>query len=51
MNDIETRLRQMGLARAKPNSSESIARRLRQDCNGAFGSLDVLEREKRGDYR
>lgn len=51
MNDMETRLRQMGLARATHNKPEEIARVLRQDCKGAFGSLDVIEREKRGDYR
>lgn len=50
MNDMETRLRQMGLARAKHNTPESIAKTLRRDCKGAFGSLDVIEREKRGQY-
>ncbi|MCA9367095.1 hypothetical protein KC887_02380 [Candidatus Kaiserbacteria bacterium] len=47
---LEQRLRQMGFAKAKTNSAESIARTLRQSCNGAFGSMDVIEREKRGQY-
>lgn len=50
-NQMEQRLRQMGMSPGRANSQESIARTLRQADKGVFGAMDIIDRQKRGDFR
>lgn len=49
-NQLEQRLRQMGFNPARGNKPEEISKTLRRACNGAFGSLNDIEKEKRGQF-
>ena len=49
-NPTEQRLRQMGFSPPRSNTPDSISKTLRRACKGAFGSMDELEKEKRGQF-
>lgn len=50
MNEMESRLRSMGLARATSRSQDTIARSLRRLCDGKFGNMTDIQKEQRGEF-
>ena len=50
MDQMESRLRNMGFARPQSRKQEVIARSLRRLCDGKFGHMTDIQKEQRGEF-
>lgn len=50
MDTLESRLRNMGFARATSQKQDVLARSLRRLCDGKFGNMTDIQKEQRGEF-